>query len=107
MVTKILDEMCSLTGIECRHCSQEVVVRPYTNISLENGHYVPKGQGRKICEVGQICNTAPIGSNPWIDQMNTCPVKWAVARYGRCPVGEKKTTKKKVVKKKKPVKRKG
>ena len=94
MTTKLLLETCELTGKECRHCSQEVTYRPYTRIVKENCIYKPVGQGRKRCEVGQLCNTAPIGENPWIEQMTTCPVMWSVARYGKIPVGEKNKTKK-------------
>ncbi len=61
----------------------------------ENGVFKPTGHGNKRCIVGQICNTAPIGTNPWISEMNTCPVLWSKARYGAIPVGEKVVEKKK------------
>jgi len=99
MTTKILLDTCELTGTECKFCSTEVQFRPYTSVVKENGVFKPTGHGNKRCIVGQICNTAPIGTNPWISEMNTCPVLWSKARYGAIPVGEK------VVEKKKPVKK--
>jgi hypothetical protein len=90
MATKILLETCELTSQPCRHCSQEIQYRPYTSIVKENGVYKPTGQGRKRCEVGQLCNTQEIGANPWISEMHYCPVAWSVARYGKIPTGKKK-----------------
>ena len=92
-MAKVLLEICELTGKECRHCSQEIQYRPYTEIKKENGVYKPVSQGKKRCEIGQLCNTAEIGTNPWISQMNTCPSQWSIARYGKIPAGEKKIRK--------------
>jgi hypothetical protein len=99
MATKLLLDTCELTGKECRFCSVEACYRPYTEIKPENGIYKPVAQGNKRCEIGQMCNTVEIGTNPWISEMNTCPVMWSVARYGKIPVGEKKKrTKPKTIK---------
>ena len=102
MTTKILLETCELTSQPCRHCSQEIRYRPYTSIVKENGVYKPTGQGRKRCEVGQLCNTQEIGANPWILEMHYCPVAWSVARYGKIPPpipkAKRKYTKKKAKK---------
>jgi hypothetical protein len=91
-------------GNECRFCSDEYTYRPYTEIKKENGVYKPISQGKKRCEVGQICNTQEIGKNPWISQMHTCPVAWSVARYGKIPICEKTKPKKKIVIKAKVIK---
>jgi|WetSurMetagenome_2_1015567.scaffolds.fasta_scaffold69404_2 hypothetical protein len=90
MVAKILLETCELANRPCRFCSVEITHRPFTEIKRENGVFKPIGQGKKRCEIGQLCNTQEIGKNPWISEMHTCPVKWSVARYGKVPVGKKK-----------------
>ena len=82
MATKLHDIVCSMFGKECRHCSDEYVLRPYTSIVKENGVYKPVSQGRKKSLVGQICNNQILGKDPWVSEMNTCPVLWSKARYG-------------------------
>ena len=98
MTTKLHNVTCSMFGNECQFCSDEYTYRPYTEIKKENGVYKPIAQGKKRCEVGQICNTQEIGKNPWISQMHTCPVAWSVARYGKdAPPIKKERKQKKVI----------
>jgi hypothetical protein len=81
----IVEEVCELTNKPCQFVSNEFTYRPFTEIKKENGIFKPISHGKKKCSVGQICNTAKIGTTPWVDQMNTCPVLWSKARYGPKP----------------------
>ena len=74
---EIIYDTCEMFGNPCRFVSNEFTYRPFTEIRKENGVFKPISQGKKKCSVGQICNTAKIGTTPWVDQMNTCPVLWA------------------------------
>ena len=67
---------CNLTSKPCRHCSLETYLQvgikfkrhPITKLSIPAGSY------RNNLILGQICNNAPLKTNPWIDTMKICPV---------------------------------
>ena len=87
---ELKNDICLMFEKECRFVSNEFTYRPFTEIKKENGVYKPIAQGKKKCSVGQICNTHEIGKTPWVEQMNTCPVLWSRARYGKIPVAPNK-----------------
>jgi len=69
--------ICTLTSEPCRHCSTETYLQigtkikrnPITRLSMSAGAY------RNRLILGQICNNAPLKTNPWIENMKICPVQ--------------------------------
>ena len=70
-------ETCPMFGTECRHCSIETTLRPFTSIKMENNHFVPIKTGYKKIVLGAFCND----SGKWIEDMHYCPVIYSQSHY--------------------------
>ena len=88
-----LEKVCPLFGeIDCRFLSQERTTRPFTRIERDpTTHlYKPVGMGSRKVVLGLMCNNAPIGESPWVDEMNVCPSRWGLHRGVTKKEGKKK-----------------
>jgi hypothetical protein len=68
-------------GDICVYVSHETSRHPYTKLKKINGIFAPDVQGVAIHELGAYCNN--VGA--WVEQMNTCPVRWQRANKPKAP----------------------
>ena len=92
----LVNEVCPMFGLACRHCSSEHAIRPYTEIRKDpiTKLYTPVRTGSKKTPIGLYCNDAGM----WIDEMHYCTVIW-----GNANLREKKPKKQKVIKRTTPI----
>jgi hypothetical protein len=71
----LINEVCPMFQMRCRHCSEEHDYRPYTEIKRDPATKlcVPIKSGKKKVSLGMFCNDA----GEWVEEMHYCPVIWA------------------------------
>jgi hypothetical protein len=77
---KLTNETCSMFKQPCRHCSNEVTIRPFTRVEKDprTGLFRPLGQEKKRIPLGDFCNDA----GKFVKDMHFCPIRWDSARKG-------------------------
>ena len=74
---ELINEVCPMFGLRCRHCSEEHTYRPYTEIKRDPATKlcVPIRSGKKKVSLGMFCNDA----GKCVEKMHFCPVVWGNA----------------------------
>lgn len=72
------NQMCSMYGTPCRHCSIDRSFRPHTKLVKDpvTKLYKPNGQGVTIVVLGEYCNNV----GEWVKDLHYCPARWALTR---------------------------
>jgi hypothetical protein len=93
---QLVNIICPMFGLSCRHCSEEYSYNPYTEIKRDpiTKIFIPVKTGMKKTPLGLWCNDA----GAWVNEMQYCTVIW-----GNANVRERKPEKKKVKKRTTPI----
>jgi hypothetical protein len=62
----------------CRFCSHEMIVIPFSPLVEKNGRLVPGSVEHRKEEIGPYCNNV----GDWCKDLPFCPARWGLYRFG-------------------------